>query len=193
MRRELLRLRTFRTYPTHGKPSCLRVVKAGFYYASQGDEVIGYCCAKRISNRNERDDHFRAHGLVSPSCPFLVRNSEVNELVTNDRNESSNSRLNRILHSLDDLDNQTETRRPDNGPEASAKVAQLSTTPRSNTTEPASNPQNGACGYAADTTTARSTLELPVTASQTAGVSQFPSLPVQRARSSIPAGSFVYI
>ncbi|KAH3810520.1 hypothetical protein DPMN_138915 [Dreissena polymorpha] len=192
MRHELLRLCTFRTYPTHGKPSCLRLAKAGFYYASQGDEVICYCCAKRISNWNERDNPLRAHGLVSPSCPFLVRNSEVNEPVTNDRNESSNSRLNRILHSLDDLDDQPEIRRPDNGPEASAEVAPSSTTPRSNTTEPASNPQNGAFGYADDTTTSRSTSELPVTASQTAGVSQFTSLPVQRARSTIPAGSFAY-
>ncbi|KAH3810550.1 baculoviral IAP repeat-containing protein 2-like [Dreissena polymorpha] len=192
MRHELLRLCTFRTYPTHGKPSCLRLAKAGFYYASQGDEVICYCCAKRISNWNERDDPLRAHGLVSPSCPFLVRNSEVNEPVTNDRNESSNSRLNRLLHSLDDLDDQTETRRPHNGPEASAEVAPLSTKPRSNTKEPASNPQNGACGYADDTTTGRSTRELPVTASQTAGISKFTSLPVQRARSSIAMGSFAY-
>ncbi|KAH3810587.1 hypothetical protein DPMN_138980 [Dreissena polymorpha] len=126
MRHESLRLCTFRTYPTYGKPSCIKLAKAGFYYASQGDEVICYCCAKRISNWNEKDDPMRAHRLVSPSCPFLIGNSEVNEPVTNDSIESSNPRLNRILQSLDTSDEQSDREERNSGPAANEEFSPLS-------------------------------------------------------------------
>ncbi|KAH3810584.1 hypothetical protein DPMN_138977 [Dreissena polymorpha] len=190
MRHELLRLCTFRTYPTHGKPSCVRLAKAGFYYASQGDEVICYCCAKRISNWNERDDPLHAHRLVSASCSFLLRNSEVNEPVTDDSSESSNPRLNRILQSLDDLDEQPETRETENVSAARPDVSSLSTTTRSRTTEPATNVQNGVSGYSGECTSGLFTRELTATTNRTVGESQLSSVPVQHARSSIPAGSF---
>ncbi|XP_052218153.1 baculoviral IAP repeat-containing protein 2-like [Dreissena polymorpha] len=125
MRHESLRLCTFRTYPTYGKPSCIKLAKAGFYYASQGDEVICYCCAKRISNWNEKDDPMRAHRLVSPSCPFLIGNSEVNEPVTNDSIESSNPRLNRILQSLDTSDEQSDREERNSGPAANEEFSPL--------------------------------------------------------------------
>ncbi|KAH3810432.1 hypothetical protein DPMN_138824 [Dreissena polymorpha] len=190
MRHELLRMCTFRTYPTHGKPSCLRLAKAGFYYASQGDEVICYCCAKRISNWNERDDPLRAHRLVFPSCPFLLRNSEVNEPVTDDSSESSNPRLNRILQSLDDSDEPPETRETENVSAARPDGSSLSTTTRSRTTEPATNVQNGVSGYSGECTSGPFTRELTDTTNRTVGESQITSASVLSARSSNPAGSF---
>ncbi|XP_052218629.1 uncharacterized protein LOC127836190 [Dreissena polymorpha] len=190
MRHESLRLCTFRTYPTHGKPSCIKIAKAGFYYASQGDEVICYCCAKRISNWNERDDPLRAHRLVSPSCPFLLRNSEVNEPVTDDNIESSNHRLNRILQSLEDSDERPETLETENVSAPIPDVSSLSTTTRSRTTEHATNLQNGVSGSSGECTSDPFTRELTATTNRTVGESQFLSVPVQQARSSIPAGSF---
>ncbi|XP_052218804.1 uncharacterized protein LOC127836321 isoform X1 [Dreissena polymorpha] len=190
MRHELLRLCTFRTYPTHGKPSCLRLAKAGFYYASQGDEVICYCCAKRISNWNERDDPLRAHRLVSPGCPFLLRNSEVNEPVTDDSSESSNPRLNRILQSLDDSDEPPDRRGTENVSAAIPDVSSLSATTSSRTTEHATNVQNGVSGYSGECRSGPFTHELTATTNRTVGESQLTSAPVPPARSSIPAGSF---
>ncbi|KAH3810450.1 hypothetical protein DPMN_138842 [Dreissena polymorpha] len=190
MRHELLLLCTFRTYPTHGKPSCLRLAKAGFYYVSQGDEVICYCCAKRISNWNERDDPLHAHRLVSPSCPFLLRNSEVNEPVTDDSSECSNPRLNRILQSLDDSDEPTDRRETENVSAARPDVSSLSATTSSRTTEPATNIQNGVRGYSGECTSGPFTHALTATTNRTVGESQLTSAPVLPARSSIPAGSF---
>ncbi|XP_052215618.1 uncharacterized protein LOC127834078 isoform X2 [Dreissena polymorpha] len=78
MKYEMLRFCTFRQYPPSGKPSTIRLAKAGFYYATNRDEVICYCCAKRISNWKENDDPLLAHKHVTPNCDFLLKNSEVN-------------------------------------------------------------------------------------------------------------------
>ncbi|KAH3810514.1 baculoviral IAP repeat-containing protein 2-like [Dreissena polymorpha] len=170
MRHESLRLCTFRTYQTYGKPSCIKLAKAGFYYASQGDEVICYCCAKRISNWNERDDPLRAHKLVSPSCPFLIRNSEVNAQVTDDINESSNPRLNRILHSLDTSDEQCDREERNSGPAASEDVSPLSTS-RLNLN------QNGTRGHTAEytCTAGQSTQHLSLMTEPTVGTTPYSS------------------
>ncbi|KAH3810583.1 hypothetical protein DPMN_138976 [Dreissena polymorpha] len=178
MRHESLRLCTFRTYQTYGKPSCIKLAKAGFYYASQGDEVICYCCAKRISNWNEKDDPMRAHRLVSPSCPFLIRNSEVNEPVTNDDIESSNPRLNRILHSLDTSDEQSVIQEINSGPAASEDVSALSSSSLNSN-------QNGASGHTAEFTAGKSTQHLSLITEPTVGITPYSSLPVHKHRSSI--------
>ncbi|KAH3810551.1 baculoviral IAP repeat-containing protein 2-like [Dreissena polymorpha] len=172
MRHESLRLCTFRTYPTYGKPSCIKLAKAGFYYASQSDEVICYCCAKRISNWNEKDDPMRAHRLVSPSCPFLIRNSDINEPVTNDSIESSNPRLNRILHSLDASDEQSDREERNSDPAASEEVSPLCTSSLNAT-------ENGASGHTAEFTACQSTQH----------ASLISSLPVHKHRSSVADGS----
>ncbi|KAH3810554.1 hypothetical protein DPMN_138948 [Dreissena polymorpha] len=182
MRHESLRLCTFRTYPTYGKPSCIKLAKAGFYYASQGDEVICYCCAKRISNWNEKDDPMRAHRLVSPSCPFLIRNSEVNEPVTNDSIESSNPRLNRILHSLDTSDEQSIREERNIGSAASEEVSAVSSSILNSN-------QNGATGHNSEYTACQSTQQLSLITKPTAGKTPYSSLPVQIPSSSIPEGN----
>ncbi|XP_052783353.1 uncharacterized protein LOC128219569 isoform X2 [Mya arenaria] len=78
MKYETLRLCTFRTYPSQGKPSAMKFAGAGFYYASNADEVICYVCAKRISNWRENDDPMAAHKRITPECKFHTNNSEVN-------------------------------------------------------------------------------------------------------------------
>ncbi|XP_052783534.1 uncharacterized protein LOC128219678 isoform X2 [Mya arenaria] len=78
MKYETLRLCTFRTYPSLGKPSAMKFAGAGFYYASNADEVICYVCAKRISNWRENDDPMAAHKRITPECKFHTNNSEVN-------------------------------------------------------------------------------------------------------------------
>ncbi|XP_052216589.1 uncharacterized protein LOC127834626 isoform X2 [Dreissena polymorpha] len=75
---ELLRICTFRTFPKNDKPDVGAFAAAGFYYASQNDEVICYCCYKRISNWGKSDDPSAVHVRISPECKFHTSNSEVN-------------------------------------------------------------------------------------------------------------------
>ncbi|KAH3810581.1 hypothetical protein DPMN_138974 [Dreissena polymorpha] len=182
MRHESLRLCTFRTYPTNGKPSCIKLAKAGFYYASQGDYVICYCCSKRISNWNERGDPMRAHKLVSPSCPFLIRNSEVNEPVTSDSIESSNARLNRVMHSLDVSDVQSLEGERNSGRLASEEDSSLSTFSLNSN-------QHCASGRTSESTACQSTQQLSLITKPTPGKTPYSSLPVQILRSSILEGN----
>ncbi|KAH3810392.1 hypothetical protein DPMN_138784 [Dreissena polymorpha] len=70
MRYETLRLCTFRNYPIN-KPFRIKLAKAGFYYASNDDEVICYCCAKRVGNWRESEHPMNAHRLMAPNCSYL--------------------------------------------------------------------------------------------------------------------------
>ncbi|KAH3803501.1 hypothetical protein DPMN_131763 [Dreissena polymorpha] len=78
MRFELLRICTYRTFPKDGKPDVRKYAEAGFYYASNSDEVICYCCYKRISNWKADDDPIAVHRNISPTCRFHIDNSTVN-------------------------------------------------------------------------------------------------------------------
>ncbi|XP_052215633.1 uncharacterized protein LOC127834083 isoform X2 [Dreissena polymorpha] len=192
MRHESLRLCTFRTYPTSEKPSCVKLAKAGFYYASQGDEVICYCCAKRISNWNERDDPMRAHRLVSPSCPFLLRNSEFNEPVTDDGNASTNSALTRLLNSLDNLDEDTASNNSDQTPSDEHVERQISPSSNTENIEPSDHAtQSGACGTATDILSFNNTAKLSSNNIGKSSEDCYMSLPAQPYKRSIPAGNFV--
>ncbi|KAH3803892.1 hypothetical protein DPMN_132162 [Dreissena polymorpha] len=78
MRFELLRSCTYRMFPKDGKPDVRKYAEAGFYYASNSDEVICYCCYKRISNWKADDDPIAVHRNISPTCRFHIDNSTVN-------------------------------------------------------------------------------------------------------------------
>ncbi|XP_052218770.1 uncharacterized protein LOC127836300 [Dreissena polymorpha] len=78
MRFELLRSCTYRTFPKDGKPDVRKLAEAGFYYASNNDEVICYCCYKRISNWNADDDPLAVHRRISPTCRFFTDAATVN-------------------------------------------------------------------------------------------------------------------
>lgn len=78
MQYEMLRFCTLRSYPKENKPFITRLAQAGFYYASNGDELVCYCCASRKSNWVETDIPLDVHRQMNPNCKFLVRNNEVN-------------------------------------------------------------------------------------------------------------------
>ncbi|WAR15355.1 DIAP2-like protein [Mya arenaria] len=105
MRYEMMRFCTLRSYPAEGKPSVLKFAKAGFYYASNKDEVICYCCAKRISNWKPDDDPYQAHKRITPNCSFIVNNGEVNVPVSSDTGSNSNDVLQKIITDLDKNNN----------------------------------------------------------------------------------------
>ncbi|KAL4232519.1 Baculoviral IAP repeat-containing protein 2 [Mactra antiquata] len=78
MRYELLRFCTLRTYPKGDKPYLIKLAAAGFYYASDGDGVVCYCCGIRRYNWNGKEDPMKVHKGIKPHCKFLLRNEENN-------------------------------------------------------------------------------------------------------------------
>lgn len=78
MRYEMLRFATFQNYPEQDKPFRIRFAQAGFYYAANKDEVVCYCCRKRLGQWSETDDPMAVHLKMSPTCRFLKENAEVN-------------------------------------------------------------------------------------------------------------------
>ncbi|KAH3720200.1 hypothetical protein DPMN_063095 [Dreissena polymorpha] len=104
---ELVRLCTFRTVPKEGKPDVSALAAADFYYASKNDEVIGYCCYKRISNWSKSDDPSAVHIRNSPECKLNTSNSEVN--VTKAVTESVQSDILAKLQGTKRLSNTTDS------------------------------------------------------------------------------------
>ena len=78
MRFEILRVCTYRNYPGEDKPFRILLASAGWYFASDGDEVVCYCCGLRKSGWKEIDNPMEIHKQLRPSCDYLVRNSHVN-------------------------------------------------------------------------------------------------------------------
>ena len=78
MKYEILRVCTYRNYPGEGKPFRIQMAGAGWYFASDGDEVVCYCCGLRKSGWQEIDNPMKVHELLRPTCDFLVKRSEVN-------------------------------------------------------------------------------------------------------------------
>ena len=105
MHYELLRFCTFRTYPAQGKPSAMKFAAAGFYYASNNDEVICYCCAKRVSNWREYDDPMSAHLRITPDCKFFTNNELVNVPIGHDVNTDLFARIQGLVNNFDATQN----------------------------------------------------------------------------------------
>ncbi|XP_053397697.1 uncharacterized protein LOC123552200 isoform X2 [Mercenaria mercenaria] len=78
MRYELLRFCTLRSYPKENKPYLIKLAEAGFYYASDGDGVVCYCCGVRRYNWVAEDMPMKIHERINPNCKFLRKNEEVN-------------------------------------------------------------------------------------------------------------------
>ncbi|XP_053391390.1 uncharacterized protein LOC123552198, partial [Mercenaria mercenaria] len=78
MRYELLRFCTLRSYPKENKPYLIKLAEAGFYYASDGDGVVCYCCGVRRYNWVAEDRPMEIHERINPNCKFLRKNEEVN-------------------------------------------------------------------------------------------------------------------
>lgn len=98
MRFEILRVCTFRNYPSEDKPFRLLFSTAGMYYASDRDEVVCYSCGLRKAGWKETDIPIDVHKQIRPSCKFLVNNSAVNVPIP----ELENSQLLKFK-SLEDL------------------------------------------------------------------------------------------
>lgn len=75
---ELLRICTLRTYPKENKPFLIKYAASGFYYASDGDGVVCYCCGIRRYGWVEADDPMEVHKRINPRCKFIINNSEHN-------------------------------------------------------------------------------------------------------------------
>ncbi|XP_052789514.1 uncharacterized protein LOC128223991 [Mya arenaria] len=78
MRYELLRLCTLRTFPRENKPYLIKLAAAGFYYASDGDGVVCYCCGIRRYGWTDRDDPTSVHKRINQHCKFFKKNAEYN-------------------------------------------------------------------------------------------------------------------
>ena len=78
MKFEVLRVCTFRNYPSEDKPYRILFSTAGMYYASDRDEVVCYSCGLRKAGWKETDNPIDVHKKITPSCKFLVSNSTVN-------------------------------------------------------------------------------------------------------------------
>ena len=78
MKYEILRVCTYRNYPGEDKPFRIQLASAGWYFASDGDEVVCYCCGLRKSGWKEIDNPMKIHELLRPTCDYLVKQSEVN-------------------------------------------------------------------------------------------------------------------
>lgn len=106
MRYELLRFCTLRSYPKEDKPYLIKLAEAGFYYASDGDGVVCYCCGIRRYNWTADDQPMKIHKRINPTCKFILRNEEVNV-----RNEF-NGPFTKSLMALDKIPESVERQEP---------------------------------------------------------------------------------
>lgn len=107
MKYEILRVCTFRHYPGEGKPFRILLASAGLYYASEGDEVVCYCCGLRRSGWREVDKPLQIHKQLKPSCDFLVRNHDFNVAIPD--LPAENAAKFRILDEIGDSSNAVAT------------------------------------------------------------------------------------
>jgi hypothetical protein len=70
LRHESVRESTFQNWPQN-KINFHDLVSAGFYYESNGDEVICFSCNVRISGWSGSSHAFLVHRSLSPNCSFL--------------------------------------------------------------------------------------------------------------------------
>lgn len=78
MRYELLRMCTFRTYPRGNKPFLSHFAQAGFYYASDQDGVVCYCCGIKKYEWSEKDNPVAVHKRLNMNCNFFNKPREFN-------------------------------------------------------------------------------------------------------------------
>ena len=105
MKYELLRICTFRNYPSENKPFKIQLASAGFYYASERDEVVCYTCGLRKSGWVESDKPFEIHIQIKRSCEFLIKNDHVNVPIPDlpPENQSKFSALEALINSTDSI------------------------------------------------------------------------------------------
>ncbi|KAJ8315162.1 hypothetical protein KUTeg_007312 [Tegillarca granosa] len=102
MRFELMRLKSFWSFPRNIDVSPIMLAKWGFYYTGNSAETRCFCCAASYRNWEDNDNPQQVHQRISPYCPFIagtdVRNvsiyrSDDRPSTTQVSSESSSSRL----------------------------------------------------------------------------------------------------
>ncbi|XP_069109875.1 baculoviral IAP repeat-containing protein 7-like [Argopecten irradians] len=81
MESELSRLASFFSFPFNSPVSPTDLVKAGFYYEGNRDEVVCYKCSFKHQGWVKGDVPFLIHSTKSPLCP-LVRGGDTEEVTT---------------------------------------------------------------------------------------------------------------
>lgn len=71
LRHESIRESSFQNW-TSSDVNYHKLVNAGFYYESNGDEVICFSCGIRISGWTSSSHAYLMHRSFSPACPFLA-------------------------------------------------------------------------------------------------------------------------
>lgn len=77
MNLELVRLETFKNFPTSRSVSAIKLAKEGFYYKGEGEDDLVICFACKSEKRGWRDGDVprEIHQQMSPQCPLLNEQS----------------------------------------------------------------------------------------------------------------------
>ncbi|KAH3724380.1 hypothetical protein DPMN_050196 [Dreissena polymorpha] len=97
---EWARLRSFETFPSETKTSCLRLAQNGFYYNGNGSEVVCFECDAKFRPRSWHDDISEEHRRLSPLCRF-VKGMRTENVPINENNAATNvdsTKTNDALH-----------------------------------------------------------------------------------------------
>ena len=65
------RLCSFQAWPTNAKAYAFQLVRSGFYYSGEADEVVCFACEGRIRDWQDDDIPMQKHIERYPNCPFV--------------------------------------------------------------------------------------------------------------------------
>ena len=72
MSNDLLRISSFRNFPSCVNLFASSLSKAGFYFTGRADEVRCYACGVTYKNWTSRDNPVEIHKMLSPSCSHVI-------------------------------------------------------------------------------------------------------------------------
>ncbi|KAK3100454.1 hypothetical protein FSP39_020294 [Pinctada imbricata] len=105
MKYDMIRTSTFSNFPRNCPVSTLNLVKAGFYYEGQRDEVVCFRCGKKYSKWQTGDDPLVIHRQISPTCSFMAEFEQATDRDVQNSLPSNSPNINQsqsnILYSRD--------------------------------------------------------------------------------------------
>jgi len=72
MSNDLLRISSYRNFPSHVNLFASSLSNAGFYFTGSTDEVRCYACGVSYKNWTSRDNPVEIHRMLSPSCSHVI-------------------------------------------------------------------------------------------------------------------------
>ncbi|KAL4233680.1 Baculoviral IAP [Mactra antiquata] len=78
MNYEWARYKTFQTFPEKSPVTPMRLARAGFYYAGDGEEATCFSCELKNQQWSCHEAVFDTHKRLSPNCPFIKGTDETN-------------------------------------------------------------------------------------------------------------------